>query len=213
MFFVSLSRGLLSSSLLFLFSTPFFQQEEEEEDYSEAKHEVLELFKEAVAQEHSFKRMKEALAITKTAHTRERFQDIEEAYCEKLRDLDHEYENKSEKDRLEGHREYTKYKTDYFGGDDDEIQVHETRTYKCPLTMSVFKHPVKNTRCGHHYEKEAIMQYVRKYHKCPVAACGNTVSTQTLKDDPMLLKEIRDMERREKLGKGKKKRTENVVEV
>ena len=179
------------------------------------KEEVLELFKEAVAQEHSFKRMKDAFSITKMAHTRERFQDIEEAYLAKLADLDHEYESKPENDRLKDHREFSKFKREYFGGDDDEIEVHETRTYKCPLVKTVMTHPMKNTTCGHHYERDAILEYVRRFSDCPVAACGSKVSKATLKDDPGLLKEIRDMERRKKLGKGRenKKRNENVVEV
>ena len=175
--------------------------------------EVLNLFKEAVAQQHSFERMKQALSITRVSLSRENFQDVEDAYLQKLNDLDYTYQNQPESERLDNHREYTNFKTKYFDGDDD-MQVHEEKTYKCPLLKTVMTNPVKNTACGHHYEKSAIEEYVKKLSKnCPVSACGHKVSKSSLRDDPGLLKEIREMERKEKMGARKKKRTGTVVDV
>ncbi|CAN0387754.1 unnamed protein product, partial [Phaeothamnion confervicola] len=52
--------------------------------------------------------------------------------------------------------------------DDDELRVtHEEgeARFKCPLTTTFFKDPVKSTACGHTYESLAIENHIRNAAK------------------------------------------------
>ena len=44
---------------------------------------------------------------------------------------------------------------------DDDIAMTQEVTTKCPYTGKEMVHPMKNKRCGHHYEKEGIMQLMK----------------------------------------------------
>ena len=48
--------------------------------------------------------------------------------------------------------------------------------YICPLTLELFKHPVM-TRWGHTFERDAIMEWLKKNDECPL-----TRNKMTLKD-------------------------------
>ncbi|ESN91103.1 hypothetical protein HELRODRAFT_194550 [Helobdella robusta] len=60
--------------------------------------------------------------------------------------------------------------------DDDIIMTSEELGVKCPYTQKVMEEPVKNTKCGHNYEKKAILEFINNKKgnaKCPYAGCGN----------------------------------------
>ena len=47
--------------------------------------------------------------------------------------------------------------------DDEGLVVTKVNvSTTCPITQSTFKEPVKNSMCGHSYEKIAIMQYLKR---------------------------------------------------
>ncbi|KAL4704986.1 hypothetical protein ACJJTC_005472 [Scirpophaga incertulas] len=58
--------------------------------------------------------------------------------------------------------------------DSDLAITASPETHIDPITKRPIVDPVKNTVCGHVYEKEAIINLImRKSSKCPVAGCGN----------------------------------------
>ncbi|KAK6536686.1 non-SMC element 2, MMS21 [Arthrobotrys megalospora] len=74
---------------------------------------------------------------------------------------------------------------------DDGIQeVAVTRNLKCPLTMQLFKDPVK-AACGHSFEKEALLEMLKEYKKqkkatiCPTTGCGKEIHQKDLKPDAL----------------------------
>uniref|UniRef100_A0AAZ3SLH2 E3 SUMO-protein ligase NSE2 n=1 Tax=Oncorhynchus tshawytscha TaxID=74940 RepID=A0AAZ3SLH2_ONCTS len=52
--------------------------------------------------------------------------------------------------------------------------------FTCPLTQVEMVDPMKNKKCNHHYDRDAIMgmikarQNQKKKLRCPVVGCGNT---------------------------------------
>ncbi|KAJ6232536.1 hypothetical protein M0813_04752 [Anaeramoeba flamelloides] len=66
------------------------------------------------------------------------------------------------------------------------------RTLKCPLTMKVFKQPMRSKKCGHTYEKSAIIKYLSNSTKgCPVSACSFQVSTKDLERNIEMERQVR----------------------
>ncbi|CAK1552478.1 unnamed protein product [Leptosia nina] len=59
--------------------------------------------------------------------------------------------------------------------DDSDIAITESQTtYNDPFTKKAITDPVRNSLCGHIYEREVIMNIIQKKNmKCPVAGCGN----------------------------------------
>eukprot|EP00475_Leptophrys_vorax_P024154 TRINITY_DN3326_c0_g1_i2.p1 TRINITY_DN3326_c0_g1~~TRINITY_DN3326_c0_g1_i2.p1 ORF type:complete len:284 (+),score=73.23 TRINITY_DN3326_c0_g1_i2:166-1017(+) len=61
--------------------------------------------------------------------------------------------------------------------------------FMCPLTRSLLVDPVKSSKCGHHYSKQAIMQYIhsKAQHRqpavCPVSGCRQLVTSESLEPD------------------------------
>ena len=51
--------------------------------------------------------------------------------------------------------------------DDEDLAVEEeTQSHKCPYTGKEMVDPVRNTNCGHCYDREGILAYiVQKRHK------------------------------------------------
>ena len=45
-------------------------------------------------------------------------------------------------------------------GDDDVVMTQEEPGVKCPYTQQVMTDPVRNTICGHNYEKSAIQEFI-----------------------------------------------------
>ncbi|XP_013100725.2 E3 SUMO-protein ligase NSE2 [Stomoxys calcitrans] len=69
----------------------------------------------------------------------------------------------------------------------DEFVMESEINVFDPLTKQRMKNPVRNTQCGHHYEKSHILEAIQinKRLRCPVAGCGNKnfVEQKHLKDD------------------------------
>ncbi|XP_075165487.1 E3 SUMO-protein ligase NSE2-like [Haematobia irritans] len=83
---------------------------------------------------------------------------------------------------------------------DDLVMESEINIYD-PITKQRMTNPVRNTLCGHHYEKSHILEAIQinKRLRCPVAGCGNKqfVQGQHLKDDNLFkarLQRIADQE-------------------
>uniref|UniRef100_A0A8C9RHG2 E3 SUMO-protein ligase NSE2 n=2 Tax=Scleropages formosus TaxID=113540 RepID=A0A8C9RHG2_SCLFO len=69
---------------------------------------------------------------------------------------------------------------------DEDIAVTQSQVnFTCPLTQLEMTNPVKNKKCNHHYEQEAVLSMIKRrqnQHKkfcCPVIGCGNTSVTQS----------------------------------
>ncbi|XP_018980468.1 E3 SUMO-protein ligase NSE2-like isoform X2 [Cyprinus carpio] len=63
---------------------------------------------------------------------------------------------------------------------DEDIAVTQSQTnFTCPLTQVEMVNPVKNKKCGHHYDQEAVLEMIKAKHKnkkkfrCPKVGCGN----------------------------------------
>lgn len=93
------------------------------------------------------------------------------------------------------------------GEDDDESDdgieaVAVTRNLKCPLTMQLFKDPVK-AACGHVFEKEALLEVLKSYRQlkkenaCPTPGCGKLINVKDLKPDA-LTKRLAETKAKEK---------------
>ena len=80
----------------------------------------------------------------------------------------------------------------------------------CSLTNAEFVEPVKNSKCGHTYSKEAILQHITTGKKgavgCPMIGCRGVVSSKTLVPDL-------DMERELTRAAKNKKRRERAKEA
>ncbi|XP_037951135.1 E3 SUMO-protein ligase NSE2-like [Teleopsis dalmanni] len=66
-----------------------------------------------------------------------------------------------------------------------------------PLSKKKMVDPVKSTVCGHHYEKETIIAYIKQLKKdkrscvCPVSGCmNNKMQLKELQDDPVFKEQI-----------------------
>lgn len=75
--------------------------------------------------------------------------------------------------------------------DESDVAITESQDqYIDPITKKPIVDPVKNTVCGHIYEKEAIINLINMKNrtKCPVVGCGNRgpVLTQHLLSDDEL---------------------------
>ncbi|KAK3601741.1 hypothetical protein CHS0354_016103 [Potamilus streckersoni] len=61
--------------------------------------------------------------------------------------------------------------------EDEDIELtQQTISTRCPYTGSEMVVPMKNKLCGHNYEREGIVNYIkqrRKKAKCPVSGCAN----------------------------------------
>mmetsp|Transcript_70909 Transcript_70909/g.205566 ORF Transcript_70909/g.205566 Transcript_70909/m.205566 type:complete len:262 (+) Transcript_70909:101-886(+) len=80
--------------------------------------------------------------------------------------------------------------------DDDEIMAEggPRINLKCPITGTLMQDPYKNSVCGHVYEKDAILNHLRKDHRkrCPVAGCSTSMITQAmLRPDNITATQIR----------------------
>ncbi|KAA0703284.1 E3 SUMO-protein ligase NSE2 [Triplophysa tibetana] len=64
---------------------------------------------------------------------------------------------------------------------DDDIAFTQSETnFTCPLTKVEMVNPVKNKKCQHYFDQEAILEMIRARHRnkkkcrCPNVGCGNT---------------------------------------
>ncbi|KAM4580819.1 E3 SUMO-protein ligase NSE2 [Odontesthes bonariensis] len=89
---------------------------------------------------------------------------------------------------------------------DDDIAVTQSQVnFSCPLTQVEMVNPVKNKKCNHHYEEEAILGLIKtkksqkKKCRCPVVGCGNAdVREADLVPDQVLRRKIQSQKRQNK---------------
>ncbi|KAK3087711.1 hypothetical protein FSP39_009508 [Pinctada imbricata] len=61
--------------------------------------------------------------------------------------------------------------------DEDLAMTQSEQSTRCPYTGKDMVIPVRNRHCGHRYDKDGIMHYIKTKKskaKCPVGGCGNT---------------------------------------
>lgn len=72
-------------------------------------------------------------------------------------------------------------------GEDEDIMVAPSAVnqFVCPITKAPFVNPMRNTKCGHVYSHDAIMQMLHRkpYIACPVAGCAGNVTKSDLEHD------------------------------
>lgn len=86
---------------------------------------------------------------------------------------------------------------------DDDIAVTQCHTnFICPLTQDEMVNPVKNKKCLHYYDQEAIHEMIKARHKnkktccCPWVGCGNTdVQKSDLELDFVMKRKIQNQKR------------------
>ncbi|XP_026149651.1 E3 SUMO-protein ligase NSE2 [Mastacembelus armatus] len=86
---------------------------------------------------------------------------------------------------------------------DEDIAVTQSQVnFCCPLTQVEMVNPVKNKKCNHHYDEEAIVTLIKTRHsqkkkcRCPVVGCGNAdVKESDLIPDQMLRRKIQSHKR------------------
>ncbi|XP_042280076.1 E3 SUMO-protein ligase NSE2 [Thunnus albacares] len=86
---------------------------------------------------------------------------------------------------------------------DEDIAVTQSQVnFTCPLTQVEMVNPVKNKKCNHHYDEEAIRGVIKARHsqrkkcRCPVVGCGNTdISESDLIPDQILRRRIQSQKR------------------
>lgn len=86
---------------------------------------------------------------------------------------------------------------------DEDIAVSQSQVnFTCPLTQVEMVNPVKNKKCNHHYDEEAILNLIKNKHsqkkkcRCPVVGCGNSdVKESDLVKDQVLRRKIQSQKR------------------
>ncbi|KAL4226175.1 hypothetical protein ACF0H5_014161 [Mactra antiquata] len=76
---------------------------------------------------------------------------------------------------------------------DDDIEVTQEINTKCPYTGMQMVKPVTNKHCGHNYDKDGILQYIKQRKnkaKCPLGGCSNDKPIE-----PIDLEENKDLKR------------------
>ncbi|XVE80073.1 hypothetical protein DITRI_Ditri14bG0110100 [Diplodiscus trichospermus] len=84
------------------------------------------------------------------------------------------------------------------GEEQEDIVMTSTesniKNLNCPLTgkpITELTEPVRSVDCKHIYEKNAILNFIKRGRvKCPVAACPKVLQAKTVICDPLLLFEI-----------------------
>lgn len=86
---------------------------------------------------------------------------------------------------------------------DEDIAVSQSQVnFICPLTQVEMINPVKNKKCNHHYDQQAILNLIKNRHnqrkkcRCPVVGCGNSdVKESDLVLDQVLRRKIQSQKR------------------
>ena len=80
------------------------------------------------------------------------------------------------------------------GGDEDMMMVSSQVQTVCPITRREMVRPVRNTACGHVYDREGIEALMKQNPdtKCPMVGCRNPtkVFPHNLQDDNQIRKAI-----------------------
>lgn len=90
--------------------------------------------------------------------------------------------------------------------DEDFVITGEVADLRCPLTLQVFKEPMKNNKCKHVFEKSAIMEMFErapvfrdgarrgpgvKKLQCPQAGCDYMLEEKDLADDIIMKRMVK----------------------
>ncbi|TRY84519.1 hypothetical protein DNTS_001282 [Danionella cerebrum] len=86
---------------------------------------------------------------------------------------------------------------------DEDIAVTQSQTnFICPLTQVEMVNPVRNKKCNHYYDQEAVLGMIKnkqknkKKFRCPKVGCGNTdVQQSDLELDLVLKRTIQNNKR------------------
>ncbi|KAL5437079.1 hypothetical protein PMIN07_005717 [Paraphaeosphaeria minitans] len=93
--------------------------------------------------------------------------------------------------------------------DDDIVMERATISIKCPLTFLPYKDPYTSSKCPHTFERNAIMEMIRKSNvrvgggsanngdkavKCPVTGCDQMLRMKDLNHDPVLARRIKRLQ-------------------
>ncbi|XP_034031255.1 E3 SUMO-protein ligase NSE2 [Thalassophryne amazonica] len=86
---------------------------------------------------------------------------------------------------------------------DEDIAVTQSQVnFTCPLTQVEMVNPMKNKKCNHYYDENAIVELIerrrnqKKKCRCPVVGCGNTdVKMSDLIPDKVLRRKIQSQNR------------------
>ncbi|XP_062847099.1 E3 SUMO-protein ligase NSE2 [Trichomycterus rosablanca] len=87
---------------------------------------------------------------------------------------------------------------------DEDIAVTQSQTnFICPLTQVEMINPVKNKKCQHYYDQEAVLSLIKtkqnnkKKCRCPVVGCGNgDVKQSDLEPDLVMKRTIQNHKRK-----------------
>jgi len=95
------------------------------------------------------------------------------------------------------------------GGKEDVLLVSQDINTKCPLTAQVMEEPVKNSVCGHSYDKKAVIQYIHQKQRdghrikrnrvevsCPVAGCSARLREDELERDVEIERHLKKLLRK-----------------
>ncbi|XP_066540165.1 E3 SUMO-protein ligase NSE2 [Hoplias malabaricus] len=86
---------------------------------------------------------------------------------------------------------------------DEDIAVTQSQTnFSCPVTLKEMENPVKNKKCQHYYDQQAVLAMIKAKHnnkknfRCPVVGCGNPdVKQSDLELDLVMKRKIQNYKR------------------
>ena len=77
---------------------------------------------------------------------------------------------------------------------DDIVMEHEKQSLKCPITLTTFEEPVRNTHCPHIFSKAAILDMIRQGRldviECPVPGCNADIHSSNLIADKVMQRRV-----------------------
>nr|XP_031864115.1 uncharacterized protein CI109_000025 [Kwoniella shandongensis]KAA5531187.1 hypothetical protein CI109_000025 [Kwoniella shandongensis] len=157
------------------------------------------------------------------------FDDIEEAFDDETKKREKGYLTQSQRAKYKSVKEYSDFRSALWASpeinhqsacppvsnwleagpddesDDEDFEVGgETQTYRCPITLLLFKDAVTSSKCGHNYSRAAIENLIDNTKKrraagaakCPVTGCSALLEKTDLKGNPSLQKRAEEHERR-----------------
>ncbi|WRT67699.1 uncharacterized protein IL334_004671 [Kwoniella shivajii] len=169
----------------------------------------------------------------------EEYSDIESAYQEVVTTRETEYMAKSQRAKYKNLKEYADFRSalweinhttacppvsqwlekdaDEESDDDDFDMGGATQSYKCPITLMLFKDATTSSKCGHNYSREAIMNLIdnmrkaKRASKCPVTGCSAILDKTDLKANPSLQKRADEFDRRQKRREEEKEEADETI--
>ena len=96
--------------------------------------------------------------------------------------------------------------------EDQDLEVMSAKkSIRCPLTLCIYKHPMRSTKCDHVFEKEAIHKYIKDNQKqwskasiCPLPGCQKKIAINDLVYDHAMIKMVeKDKNNKQEANKNK----------